>query len=257
MTDLEEFVGRVDALRKKKRYADTSSPLRFDVMMYRTHLELHTKRVRAIGGEFLAIAAQVYGANLDQGKYLALLEVHDDAEIITPDHSLAKKSQMTPAELADLKHEEELAIEELASRYPKTIRDCEYRSLLYHASRKDCLEAQLVSLADKLDGYGECCHEVFAGNGTNDGSFERAARDYVKRLCAFGKTFPGLGPLLEESHPLLDRPDQSHVDWLIANARLHTRDSVREPTASPHYDRWRELTIAYLGVEFLVERKEQ
>ena len=245
---LEQFVGRKEDLLKIIRFnMERRTP-----MFYRTNDYIHSKRVRAIAEEFLPAAVEVYGDRLNPEKLLILAEVHDDAEIITGDIQGYDKDRMTPEQLAKIKQDETQAIPTLAARWPKTANGFEYAGLLINAANKDCLEAQLVSWADKTDAYCESMHEVQAGNKR----FIGTTRDYATvKFAKLLKEFPELREA-QGKHPLFTIPSEVNLDAIMRNGRYHTAESVRIQTGIPHYDIWRKITIEKLGIEHLTQIKE-
>ena len=151
------FNGRDVALASVLRYGDRN------LMVYRTNLDTHARRVEWIVMELYRVGQQAL-PSLDPFHIRCLARVHDDAEMITGDVVLAKKLQMSPQERDALRRMEQNAIETLANRFPHTVHGFSYRSLLYEVLNKETLEVQLVILADKLDAYGEALHELYAGN---------------------------------------------------------------------------------------------
>jgi len=244
----ERFIGREERLQSIIRFNDPT----FSVMFYRTNLLIHSSRVYVILEDLIPELVLAYGLILNVKKMLLLALVHDDAEIITGDIQLYRKEQMSPAELADIAAAEAIAIEKLVARWPSHIEEFSYRELLYHALRKDCLEAQLVSYADKVDGFCESLHELHAGNER----FTRPVNLYVRRLKEFSEKFPILRKILSGKHSLLQTPIHIDAARIIAEAKYHTQESITKRTCSPHYDRWRELTVTHFGINALINKKE-
>ncbi|MBD3318848.1 HD domain-containing protein [Candidatus Woesearchaeota archaeon] len=244
----EGFEGREESLKTILRY---NVPRRTP-MWYRTNLFLHSHRVFLIVRELLTRAVPIYGSALDPAKALTLALVHDDAEIVTGDHQLDDKEKWTKAQHEENHRKELAAIEELAARWPSQINGYEYRLLLTHALTKDCLEAQIVSLADKIDGFCESVHEVVAGNAL----FEEPVSLYPDRLNAFPKRFSKLRYLIPSAHPFLRLVQPLPVSALLSRGSPHTIGSVHLQTDSPHYEKWKQLSIAYIGRSCLVDRKE-
>jgi hypothetical protein len=199
------------------------------------------------------IAAAIFRKfNADKAQTLAL--VHDDAEIITGDVNFAQKRRMTKAQLRQVEQNEAAAIEALAERYPEIIGGFSYKALLCHALHKDCIEAQVVSYADKLDAMCEAAHEVYGGNiiGLEPLLF------YQRLLSTYAHVFPRLRPLLCYTDSPL-----TNFDWNITMEDIvherhvklfnkpHTAESIAARTILPPYNRWRELILAHMGEEGL------
>ena len=248
MISSEGFNGREEKLREIIRF----NMKRFTPMFYRTNLFFHAQRVYLLVEDMLPSVLPVYDGELDPEKALTLTLVHDDAEIITGDVQLYHKDRMTPEELAKIDEQEAEAIEELARSWPQEINGFSYKGLLYHALKKDCLEAQVVSYADKVDAFCECLHELHAGNKL----FIGPAINYIKIIKAFPDKFPSLAKMLPTKHPLLVLPDELDIGEIVENGGIHSQESIGRKTGLPYYDRWKELTIRYIGVEPLITIKE-
>ena len=247
--DFLGFEGREEALRKIIRFnMERRTP-----MFYRTNDLIHSLRVHLLVKDIGSVLSETYGEEIDIDKTLTLALVHDDAEIITGDIQLYDKERMTPEQLAEVDANEERAIEELARRWPEKVREFFYRELLHHSLRKDCLEAQVVSYCDKVDGFCESLHEVFAGNP----KFLGTARAYVTRIRDFPRKFPILNKLIPRRHPLLNMPVELEIDNILANGDFHGVESVDRQTGISHYDRWKQITVENFGYSPLIEVKER
>ncbi|MDO8551123.1 MAG: HD domain-containing protein [bacterium] len=240
MTDkddiLKNFSGRKHDLEQIKRYS------MFPVMYYRTNLYLHSLRVSWLIDELEPIAVKTwrkFKSNL--AKTLSL--VHDDAEIITGDIQLGHKLEMSAEQLARVVMEEEKAIKTLSIRFPPKINCLSYKTLLIHALKKDCLEAQLVSLADKLDAYGESMHELFAGNK----DFITPCTNYIKILKSFPEKYPQLKNFFKHKHPFLSPSPNFDLFETALKGHYHTPQSIKKLTICPRYNLWKEVSIKKLG----------
>lgn len=231
----------------------------FEVMFYRSNLLMHAQRVLWLTEEMLPLASQLISIDADKARTLAL--VHDDAEMITGDVQAGHKARMSEAELAHLDDEESRAIQELAAKYPQTIGGYSYCELLTMALKKNTIESQFVSYADKLDAHNETMHELFAGNIT----FLRALTLYERLLTLFPQKFPDLKPFLEsKDSPLTyitDRlsPDRALVSRYTAFNKPHTQESIRIETDFPFYNEWRRIVIERggdEGIEWLTKQRE-
>ena len=158
---------------------------------------------------------------------------------------------MTAEELAEVDNDEALAIEILAKKC-EFVGKYYYRELLSHALNKDCLEAQIVSYCDKMDGFCEALHEIYAGNG----NFRRPAVNYVRRINEFDKKYPLLEKMFTLNHVLVQFPQTFDVDKVISEGKLHTVDSILLNTASPHYEVWKKITVENLGMNVLINKIE-
>ncbi|OGD86323.1 hypothetical protein A2Z23_00190 [Candidatus Curtissbacteria bacterium RBG_16_39_7] len=244
----KDFTGRDEKLKQIVRFN------MYPVMYYRTNLLTHSSRVCWLVEELTLLTSQTWiGFNQELTRTLAL--VHDDAEIITGDVQLGHKLEMSAEQLAVIDEQESAAIDTLSQTFPPSINGFPYRQLLTHALEKDCIEAQIVSFADKLDAYGESMHELFAGNT----DFIPPCKNYTRILTNFAHQFPQLRDLFSHDHPLLLSPKDYDFGELAQNQQPHTPESIRINTGYPRYDFWKKLTIKKLGeggVALLVTQRE-
>jgi 5'-deoxynucleotidase YfbR-like HD superfamily hydrolase len=231
----------------------------FPVMYYRSHLWLHAHRVLWLLEELIPLAKKHIDFDVEKARILAL--VHDDAEIITGDIPAGYKNRMSKQETANLEKDEEAAIKILIKKHPRKIHGYSYEKLLYHALRKDCIEAKLVSYVDKLDAHCESLHELFAGNI----SFLRSVMFYDNMLILMGSKYPELQKLLSSKEsPLTYLQDRySHTDYSIEKYlnlnKPFTKASINKPTDFPFYNLWRKLVLEKAGkdgVQWLTRQRE-
>jgi 5'-deoxynucleotidase YfbR-like HD superfamily hydrolase len=231
----------------------------FEVLMYRSNLWMHTHRVAWLVEELLPLAQKYFTLDPEKTRVLAL--VHDDAEMITGDVQAGHKARMTKEELEKVANSEEDALKALARKYPKMIHGYAYEDLLRHSLRKDCIEAQVVSYADKIDAQCESLHEVLAGNI----SLLRAINFYTNAFTQFPKKFPDLVPLLQEKGSSLTyltdvvHPDKVEIKRYTHLGKPHTKESLEIDTDFPFYNTWRRIVIRNGGEEgigWLLRQKE-
>lgn len=246
---------REEKLRSMKRFSMT------DVFFYRSSLWHHSLRVHFIVNELARISQGVL-PQCDWEKASVLALVHDDAEMITGDVQLGHKQVMTEKQLKEVHSNEVAAIETLAREFSGDVGGYSYRRLLQNALEKDCIEAEVVSYADKFDAYCESMHEVLAGNL----SALRAIINYVATLENFKGKYPSLAPLLNhKGSPFTNvglRTDMWHVHqsnytWLN---KPHTPDSIRQKTEFVFYNAWKQLVLDNLsqeGLEVLINQIEK
>ncbi len=243
---------REEKLRNIMRYS------MFEVMFYRSSLWQHTHRVHWIIDELLPFTN---GMNVDAEKTRVLALVHDDAEMVTGDWQAGHKAKMSAEELKNLEDDEETAAMELAARFPAKVHGYEYAALLRHAIHKDCIEAQLVSYADRFDAYCETFHEILAGNL----GLLWSLMLYERWLASYAIKFPLLAPLLAVQSPFIlggdNRFQPPHVDTEPYRfmGKPHVKESLAHPTDYAFYNAWRELVQRKAGAEgerWLLEKKE-
>lgn len=221
-------------------------------MWYRTTVWTHTRRVRNIARRVSPIIAARTGVRLDQDLAEAMCTVHDDIELIIGDVQAGDKSKMTAEELEELAHREQDAIETLVDRFPKTVGPYSYRDLLIRVHERQGPESWAQQFADKLDGFGEGMHELFAGNprfatavSTQFGELPLPC-DYYTRYFRekFARLFPEVRFLVEGPDALITVPERTDSPALARNGSRHTVASLQRPTGFQPYDFWRETILA-------------
>jgi 5'-deoxynucleotidase YfbR-like HD superfamily hydrolase len=250
--DFADFNGREEALQNIVRY-DMS---RFTPMFYRTNVLLHSKRVYLLIKDVLPLIVPVYNGLFNSEEALTLALIHDDAEIVSGDVLRYHAERWPKEKLAQVRENEEQAIEVLSNKWPKNLNGFNYKTLLYNALNKDTLEAQIVSFFDKIDAYCECLHEVFAGNKL----FVNSAFAYVERLDSYPIKFRELSKIIPSNHPLLVLPKDvalNRLNEIAEQGMFHTDISVSNITEFPQYDKWKEITIKNFNIEPLIEAREK
>lgn len=231
----------------------------FETFFYRSNLWEHSQRVLWLLEEILPLAQKYFA--LDPEKARALSLVHDDPEMITGDISAREKANMTQAQLDQLQIEEEKAIDDLSKIYPKEVNGYSYKQLLLHGSKKDCIEARLVSYVDKIDGHCESLRDLFAGNASS----LRAVFFYVNALALFYKKYPGLYDLLaSKESPLTYLTDV--ISPLYVETRRythlnkpHTKESILIESDFPFYNEWKKIVMKRggdEGLDWLTKQRE-
>jgi len=241
-----DFPGRKEALLKVIRF------FKYTPMFYRTNLFLHERRVHAILKEILPIAEKVF-PEFNSEKALALALVHDDAEILTGDVQLSDKLKMTEEEIASLDEKESAAIEGLSKRWGDDAFGFSYKELMYHALKKDCIEAEVVSYADKMDAYCEALHELFSGNKL----FVSAVELYTKVIGDFTKKFPRIANIVPNPHAFLKIPEYGDFNAIAENGKLQNASSVEKETVMPHYNLWKKISVDNFGISVLIDVLEK
>lgn len=243
---------REENLKEIERYH------KFKVMLYRTNDLIHLKRVGALLEEILPYIIKLY-PKFDVTLARLIAQHHDDIEIVLEggDISLQYKLMMNDEELSDLEQKELLAAELLSKSYPKKIKGYEYKQLLIHAVLKDCMEAQVVSFADKIDGYCEAIHEVLAGNTI----FLEPIINYLSNTF---NNLNGKYPLIKKLFKIKNvwfnfttvvDLKEFFEDGLIS-AKSHTIKTIERKTLILQYEMWKEITLKNFGIESLINQAE-
>lgn len=223
-------------------------------MFYRPHLYTHGKHVawlvQAVAPTVIAKAPQ-----FDERLACALALVHDDPEIVTGDYAAGDKARMSSQQLKAIADEEMDAIDELASRYPKTVGGFSYRDLLVDMVRMETGEAQVAKLMDRFDGWGEGLHEIYAGNtafvGPIVNEYGVTPRFGELNIELREKMFAKLPFLksLEGAHLFMQIDALPDMEALCSVGVPHTQDSLATETGYAQYDRWRGVVLATGDVE--------
>jgi 5'-deoxynucleotidase YfbR-like HD superfamily hydrolase len=241
---------REEKLRQIYRYSY------FDVVYYRSNLWMHTHRVLWLLEELIPIAKK--SINFDEEKARALALVHDDPEMLTGDIQAIEKLRMTKEEQAKMEENDLMAIDELAKQYPEFINGYSYKELLRHAAKKDCIEAKLVSYADKVDAYCESLHELYAGNL----SLLRSVVFYANALPLFPLKYPELKELLSSKNSTLTfltdqiSPGEIKFENYKKLGFPHTKESLEINTDFPFYKTWKKIVTERGHVGWLIHQKE-
>ncbi|MBU0612106.1 hypothetical protein KKB58_01610 [Patescibacteria group bacterium] len=247
-------------LAKVKRYH------KFKVMFYRTDLLIHSKRVLKILESLLPEATRCY-SELNSNFSLLISKFHDDYEMVSKRGDVPLQFKLLMAEKGDkneilaLKQEEIEAINIISKLYKnRSIRGYKYKDLLMRAVLKDCIEAQLHSFADKIDGYCEAIHEVLAGNL---GFLEPVINYPTKTFSNLPKSFPLIERLFDNrerdnlfNFPVVDL--KYYFEDGTKGAFLHTPESIfSKKTDISHYEFWKKITLTMPnGIDLLTKQKE-
>jgi 5'-deoxynucleotidase YfbR-like HD superfamily hydrolase len=231
---------------------------RMKVMFYRTNDLIHSKRVLHLLKEILPIIKDLYpDFDVKKAKILALH--HDDYEIVLKgkDIPLQYKLMMNHKELSGLERDEISAIEMLTDYYPKEIRGYNYKELVSHAVYKDCMEAQAVSFADKIDGACEAIHEVLAGNNV---FLEAVISYYLKFFSILHQKYSFIDKLFDVKKVWFDYSYVVDVQDFFENGLIggkpHTIETINRKIGIPQYEKWKEVTIKNFGIEPLIKQVE-
>jgi hypothetical protein len=225
-------------------------------MFYRTNLLIHSQRVVALLESVIPLAKKLY-PDFDARKARLIARHHDDYELQPiGDVPLQLKLKMNGHELSSLQEKEVLSAEAMAQVYPRRVGGYNYLQLLLHAIRKDCIEAQLVSVVDKDDGYCEALHEVLAGNTV----FLEPIINYNAKTfdCLSGK-YPLIEKMFSSGHNLLSVPVVGLSEFFTngeRGAQLHTLEIIARKTGIPVYEEWKKTTIKNMSVSPLVNQTE-
>lgn len=239
-------------LKKIKRYH------KFKVMFYRTNDLIHSKRVAFLLETVLPFVQDVY-PDFDSKKAKLIALHHDNFEIVLKggDISLQLKLMMNETELMDLQQKEILAAETMSTLYPKKIAGYNYKQILLHAILKDCIEAQVVSFVDKIDGYCEAIHEVLAGNIV---FLEPIINYNMKTFNNLSQNFPLIQKLFYFSPGSFFNFPVVDLKEFFQNGRIgvcpHNLETISRKTEIFHYEKWKEVTIRKIAMDVLINQVE-
>lgn len=245
-------------IERERRLRDIKRYSLFEVMYYRSSVWDHAQRVHWIVEE-LAPFVTKYGGDVERARVMSL--VHDDAEMVTGDYQAGHKAQMTKEQLQKLDKEEEAAVAKLAESYPKTVHGYEYAALLQHMVHKDCIEALLVSYADKFDALNETLHEILAGNLTLLWSL----MFYDQWFANYQRKFPMLADFSKEKSPFVlgndnrFQPQHVYPSAYAFTGKPHTEESLKHPKDFAFYNAWRDMVVRRGGEDgkrMLLQQKE-
>jgi len=253
------FKGRHEGLTGVERF------YLMPLMYYRTNLLDHGLMVSWMVEELLPYAEKTFDHFTPEVNWRMKVRslVHDDPEQITGDPSLADKLKEDFKQREVRESLEQRAIRKLASQRPEMVGGLPYLDLMFEAHEKETLDTQFGSYADKLVGFGEALHEVYAGNEEfhqPDTSGEIPVVTYLDKVFPNRKEkWPLLKPLFEIDHPLLNLSKKFDVDKILETCKPHTEESVLKPTGLPIYDAWKEVILrrgGKYGLELLVKQRE-
>jgi 5'-deoxynucleotidase YfbR-like HD superfamily hydrolase len=239
--ELDNFVGRKNALSNVKRWVFQ----RWPTMMYRPNLWIHSHKIFWLAESLISELGEHLPNEFDPSFALAFAHVHDDIEIETGDVLLYLKERMTPEEMQDLKKQEGSAANKLAQRWPHTLFGHDYIELLMQSVEETRIEAKFIKYIDKLDGYGEALHEIFAGN-PNQNFIGPCVHYPTRRLPEFPKKYPDLAELFDQDHPAIIPQVPRYLEEIVKNGRLHTKENIEHQTSIDVYNWWKK-TILNLG----------
>lgn len=250
--DFAGFEGRDQQLKNIIRYHA------FNPMWYRTNLYIHSRRIVWLMEELLPFAVQAYpGFDVEVARTMAA--IHDDLEISLGDIMLAEKVNMNADQHADLHRREQEAIATVAAMFPSRVNGFDYKKLMFRYQefeeflhpdlgiQLNDAEAAVVKYCDKLEGFCEALHEIFAGNVAFTHGYSETTSGpydvYTKVLNTFTEKFPIFAPMREFEHPLLRMAAPLDIDRIVSDGKEHTKESIGAPTSYAHYDAWKEISL--------------
>ncbi len=154
-------------------------------MIHRTDLWTHARRTAYLGALLGGMVAREEKLDIDINKIFRMGYHHDDPEFITGDLPSPLKQALSQEEKQALKGDEARAIKALALLFGHN-RPEGYLSDHHEMTAKESPEAQILDIADKLDGLGETLHEIRCGGNP---AFIKVLRDYRRLLDEFGKKY--------------------------------------------------------------------
>lgn len=235
-------------------------------MYYRTDLFLHSHRIVWLVEELIPYAQKVFpGFNVQLARTMAA--IHDDLEIALGDIMLGEKMTYTKEQHEALYRKEQIAIEEVASESPDVFNGFRYKQLMQRYQMfeeylhpdmgimMDDPEACLVKYRDKMEGFCEALHELYAGNERfADGHLpgERTPVEvYTKVFAEFTTKFPLFKRMKIFNHPLLNHPPEIDVELLLSHGKPHTKESIQQKTENHYYDAWKYISLKRGGATLL------
>jgi len=256
----KDFIGRDEMLKKVTRYS------LYKTMYYRTDLVIHQKRVYWLTKELMPYFKKAFGNNLDEDRLLIMALIHDDPEIIFGDYQAGTKAKMSDAELNELDNLELEAINEISHGFPEKIGCYNYRDILVENLEVKSIEAQIRKFTDKLDGYGEALHEIFAGNLSwvvnpiNEyGVIETNPQFYVRTFKEYPIRYPLMKNFYKSGFPLYGKIKMFDYQTVAKNGSLPTLDSLKKDLGYYPYDFWKETMLKYSrsdDLEYLYIQRE-
>jgi 5'-deoxynucleotidase len=216
-------------------------------MIHNSDLLQHATRVNSLAMTLTSYLIQAHGLKIDGLRVSRMALHHDDAEVITGDIPSDLKASLTPEEVTALKEAEQKAIEHLSERYmPEKYRDLYIRDYEEMAA-KTSIEAQIVDIADKWDGFCEVITDIRCGNDTPE--INSVMENYGK-IAARLNRHPIMKQLQES--PLLgfsDNPTSEEVEAYPkinldllngTNGKANFWKTVFDPTLPRFYRTWLE-----------------
>lgn len=255
---MEKYKNLLSWRKREENLLNIKRYHKFKVMFYRTNNLVHSRRVLFLLEEILPIIKMLY-PNFDEVKAKLIALHHDNHEIVLEggDIPLQYKLMMSNEELSDLEQKEILAVEMQSKSYPKHIKGYEYKQLSMHAIFKDCIEAQIVSFIDKIDGYCEAIHEVLAGNAVflepiinyNLKTFNNLNVKYhlIKKVFELKEYWFDLGIVVDL---------KEFFENGSKGTKPHTIETIKKKTVIPSYEKWKEITISKFGINLLINQIE-
>lgn len=216
------------------------------VMIHRPSLYIHRERTKAIAKFILKLVGEISDVELKTLEFLS--EHHDDHEIIDTDKPSPEKEAMTSKERSTESLQELASFEKVGRDYLKlnSIELKRYLDTVREYQKKESLVAQIVDVADKLDGLGEALHEIRCGN---IGFFDGYQYYRNHRLQNF-ESYPFWDNL--KKNPKIGFDPMPTLDELIKLPRLKIQDlksrkqlmqDMDDPSLPAWYKSW--LTISY------------
>jgi len=260
MYNLEElipnFPGREESLQQVKRFRRLP-------MCYRTNLDDHQRMVYWMTQELLEITAKKSYVEVNELEALTLAIVHDDAEMITGDLQYGDRLLMSEDEIERHENGERKAIESLVERYGDKVNGFSYGTMLSQALHKDTVVGQFVSYADKLVGFGESWHELYAGNKNFLIDLmigNTPTLTYIDIFKNRKNKWPLLTEIFQQNNPLLNLPGKTDVVKITAEGKPHTKESLGLKTGNGIYDCYKEVLLRRgreRGKKILLEPEEE
>lgn len=213
-------------------------------MLYQTDLYVHSKRVFHIVNFLKKSLDGNYGLNSVNIDILGLMAlIHDDLE---PFHKMGDvpthiKRNMSGQQRAEYDLENHKALLRVEKKFGN-IFGMDYITILKRVEEKKCLESQLVSYADKIDGFGEALHELSAGNE----EFLDPVKRYKQIFENLQNELYFLSDFLKSNHLYNFTStfylNQLNPSGIMKKGKIHTKESINRYSGIALYEFWKYIS---------------
>lgn len=146
-------------------------------MIHHNSVMEHSLRLRLSCMHMSDYLRKVHGLTLDGAKLDRFSQYHDYPEMLTGDIPTPIKASLSEAEKTSLKETERKAITQIAEAIAPDFVDL-FQDDFDELTQKTSNEAQLLDIADKLDGFCEVITDIRCGNDTPE--VDQVYANYLK-----------------------------------------------------------------------------